>query len=140
MLDAIRLGRFTFTVFLILLTSCGNSDATAGLGDPVELALGESVSIESEDLSVTFTAVIEDSRCPSDVQCVWEGNAKIKLTLSKLGASDKPVSLNSSKRFETEVSYLNYRIKLLDVSPQRGAVSSHLGQEDYRVTIIILID
>lgn len=40
-----------------------------------KIHLGETVVFEN--VSVTFLKVIEDSRCPSDVTCVWAGQAKV---------------------------------------------------------------
>lgn len=40
-----------------------------------KIALGETVIFE--ETSITFSKVVEDSRCPSDVTCVWAGQAKV---------------------------------------------------------------
>ena len=37
--------------------------------------------IESEKLKITFVEVIEDSRCPSDATCVWQGRVSVKLEI-----------------------------------------------------------
>lgn len=40
-----------------------------------KIALGETVLFE--DTSIVLKRVIEDSRCPSDVTCIWAGQAKV---------------------------------------------------------------
>lgn len=45
------------------------------LGLPFELKINQAGLIESENLRVEFVNVTEDSRCPSDVVCVWQGQA-----------------------------------------------------------------
>ena len=37
------------------------------------LYINESVVIAGEDLRMKFVEVSEDSRCPKDVTCIWEG-------------------------------------------------------------------
>lgn len=45
----------------------------------VKLALGESVTLSGHTFE--FVKVIEDSRCPKDVSCVWAGQAKVELAI-----------------------------------------------------------
>jgi len=49
----------------------------AATGAPFVLAEGESVDVAGRTLR--FVDVIEDSRCPAGVTCVWEGRAKVRL-------------------------------------------------------------
>jgi hypothetical protein len=53
------------------------ADAQSG---EVALALGASGSLDG--LALSFDEVVEDSRCPSDAACVWEGRALVGLTLA----------------------------------------------------------
>ncbi|HUP24741.1 MAG TPA: hypothetical protein VNB06_17615 [Thermoanaerobaculia bacterium] len=57
----------------------------AALGVPFELRLGDSARLASTRLELRFDAVVEDSRCPADVTCVWAGNAHLRLTASLSG-------------------------------------------------------
>lgn len=63
-------------VFLLLL-SCAVSTPTTPLGQPFTLTPGKSVTIDG--VKITFAAVGQDSRCPPDVQCIWEGDAEVRL-------------------------------------------------------------
>ncbi len=45
----------------------------------VEIKLGVGESQKINDIKITFLRVIEDSRCPKDVDCVWAGQAKIRI-------------------------------------------------------------
>ena len=55
---------------------------------------GETVSIE--DVSIVFEKVISDSRCPKNVTCVWAGEAKVLVTISKNGKSIEKKELTFS--------------------------------------------
>ncbi|HXO77600.1 MAG TPA: hypothetical protein VN824_20245, partial [Puia sp.] len=37
-----------------------------------------------KDISIALLSVPDDSRCPEDVECIWEGNARVVLSLRKL--------------------------------------------------------
>lgn len=65
---------------LLFTTGCA---ATLIPGNPVEfeLAVGETARLEDQDISIQFKAVTADSRCPSDVTCVWAGDAALALRL-----------------------------------------------------------
>jgi len=43
----------------------------------------ESLYLSNVDLKIRFLGVTQDSRCPKDVQCVWPGNARIKLQVNE---------------------------------------------------------
>ena len=64
-------------------------------GDSLRLGLGESATREGE--TVAFRAVIEDSRCPPDVQCVWAGRVQVRLEVS-----GEPVVLTLPARADDE--------------------------------------
>lgn len=54
----------------------------AQLDQEFQLSVRQVALIESESLSITFLDVLEDSRCPSDVVCIWAGNAEVELEVS----------------------------------------------------------
>lgn len=45
----------------------------------VQLQVGQTATLDGGALQVTFVDVIEDSRCPMDVMCVWMGRAIVAL-------------------------------------------------------------
>lgn len=46
-------------------------------------------------LKIKFVELLEDSRCPADALCVWAGNAKIKVKITKRGAPPETIELNT---------------------------------------------
>ena len=55
------------------------------LGNSFQLEVGQTALIEPQGPIVEFVEVVEDSRCPSDVVCVWEGRAVILIRVSSSG-------------------------------------------------------
>lgn len=50
----------------------------------IKAPLGEAIKIDN--VSIKLLEVLEDSRCPSDVTCIWAGQAKVKVAVSVDGA------------------------------------------------------
>jgi hypothetical protein len=68
-------------------TTTTTTGRTGALGQTVPLRVGESVSIPSAGLSLTFTKVVSDSRCPSGAQCITAGEASIAIAVVRDGMS-----------------------------------------------------
>jgi len=66
----------------------GPSPRVTFVGDTAFLELPIGRTADNGELRVTFDAVTEDSRCPSGVQCVWAGNASLRLTLATANETD----------------------------------------------------
>jgi len=83
------------------------------LGDEFLLSFNHEIQIKGEALVIKFSSVPEDTRCPKDVICVWEGNAHIVLLLNK---SDN-IDLNSTLPSNEKTYKNSYKITLLEVQP-----------------------
>ncbi|MFC2059292.1 hypothetical protein ACFLTS_06650 [Chloroflexota bacterium] len=56
------------------VAGCGGDDEVkARLGQEFSLRIGQTAAIAGEDLRISFDEVTEDSRCPRNVTCIWEG-------------------------------------------------------------------
>lgn len=53
-------------------------------GTQKKLTIGSTQRFEvsGQQVEVTFEQIIEDSRCPKDVVCIWEGQAKLQFAIS----------------------------------------------------------
>ncbi len=49
----------------LLFASCGGGKFPGELNQSIELRPGQSAYIKSEDLTITFLAISQDSRCPT---------------------------------------------------------------------------
>jgi hypothetical protein len=107
----------------------------ARLNQNFDIKAGRKALIKSEGLNINFQEVAEDSRCPENVKCVWAGNAKVVLTLSKAGRPAETVNLNTGLD-PRQISYQGYDIKLVDVSPHRKT-DAPVSKKDYAVTLIV---
>jgi hypothetical protein len=91
---------------------------TVELGENVTLLLGETAQVASKDISVRFSRLVSDSRCPPEMVCIWAGEAVVELTLSEPGRGERTtVELASAdKGAKQSVEFAACRVDLVAVS------------------------
>jgi hypothetical protein len=137
-----RSARFGGTLLLLLICSLACAENPAGQADPrdgatpVVLAPGESRRIPETDLTISFLRVVEDSRCPTGVTCIREGDAAVLLRVDKPGTNPSEMTLHTSGPGAVEQSVDNVTVRLAGVMPYPAA-DSKPRPEEYRVTLLI---
>lgn len=63
----------------------------APVGDSVTLEVGQTAIFQDHGVAVTFVRLVEDSRCPIGVTCVWEGDAAVLVRVDTDGESTEEV-------------------------------------------------
>jgi len=112
-------------VSLFLLASCGGQaprgdDAT--IVPPADVTLQMGAHRDVGGVVITFVRVKEDSRCPSDVQCVWAGNAAVELTLTPGGSAPVSRVINSGIDPKTIDDFgLRLTFRSLSPSPRQAS-------------------
>jgi hypothetical protein len=104
---------------LLLVASGCAGVQTAAIVEPgasFTLAPGETASVKGADVRITFNKVTDDSRCPVDVTCVWAGDARIEITISRNGVADEKriLSITPPKH---EATVGNLRIRFVSLAP-----------------------
>ncbi|MFQ5978105.1 MAG: hypothetical protein ACE5OZ_08255 [Candidatus Heimdallarchaeota archaeon] len=79
------------------------------------LYIGDSVSIKDHGITLKFIDVIDDSRCPSDVVCVWEGTVSLMINLQYNNQDLGNFVLNSSNLHKA--SFMGYYAKFKVLEP-----------------------
>lgn len=97
---------------LVLILAVGYASAQAKR--TVSLRVGEQKTAAGR-LHINFIEVTDDSRCPVDATCVWAGNAKVKLALSKGTSKTAVVELNSNLK-PTAIEYLGSEITFVSLT------------------------
>jgi len=86
-------------------------------------------------LFIKFERVVADSRCPSNVQCVWAGEVSVLLRLSGEASGDRTLYLPGGTSGAATTDAGRYRIELKAVTPY--PVSGATQPEPHRVTLAI---
>ncbi|MCI0389061.1 MAG: hypothetical protein MOB07_09910 [Acidobacteria bacterium] len=105
------------------------------LGQEFELKIDQEALLEGEGLTVRFDSVLEDSRCPEGVDCIWSGNAKIRLKSGKQKQTPATVELNTDAGAKSS-SYLNYEISLVVLKP-RPKADAKVHPNEYKATLVV---
>jgi hypothetical protein len=127
---------FTAIVF-IFLTGCSKNQVavTVSPGENFTIGVGQSARITGEDMIVKFIEVIGDSRCPQNVNCVWEGVASSHVTVTHEGVSYKIVLNQPGHSEYAEESFIDYTFTYsLNPYPREG---EEITQDAYRLTLTI---
>jgi hypothetical protein len=125
---------------LPLFAACASSPAIpqrppVAEGEEFQLAQGESVGVKGGGFIIEFSKVLDDSRCPMNARCVWEGNARIALEVRE-SVRKQTIELNTSERFPTRGGVgenskgISIRLHRLEPMPMAGVPT-----QDYVITL-----
>jgi hypothetical protein len=115
--------------------------------DPVEFTLGtefmlgagqEAVS-SADDLRVRFSEVLEDSRCPTEVECFWTGQARIAVPIEPAGrAATADFNTNPAPGQNVQILRVDdYTVELKALDPYPRTPDEPISFEDYRATLLV---
>lgn len=99
----------------------------------------ELIIFENVDVRIELIGV-EDSRCPSDVQCFWEGDAVVTMTIFSKG-DVSTFTLNSNPNVgsgQVERTVLGYSISLKNVEPYPQSSSEKIALEEYTISLDVI--
>jgi hypothetical protein len=129
-----------FFMMAACLAACGGgpgspSAMTVPLGREFTLRVGQSAVVDDTSLRIALERVADDSRCPVDVQCVWEGDAAVTVEIVD-PAAPRAYELHTSGRYPREVTHGAYRVTLVRLDPSPRS-SVPISPSDYRATFVV---
>jgi hypothetical protein len=114
------------------------------------LDFGTSTVVKDGALTLTFSDVVEDSRCPANVSCGWSGMVVVELdaevngrpvqTLQIGGMTDYRGSVVGSvpARQVTDVATVgSYKVQVLSVTPYPAKAETLPNEAEYQVQLTI---
>ncbi|MEX2111074.1 MAG: hypothetical protein WD802_10750 [Gemmatimonadaceae bacterium] len=131
----IKLRWFAVFVGLLAVYSCASPErvVVAQPGVPFLLLVGERAALNGSNL--LFKRVSQDSRCPANAICVWEGDAEIEVTASREGGTAETRTLSLS-RPGNEVRVGDLFVRFLGLDPYPGTYDPSTPQA-YRARLEI---
>ncbi len=118
--------------WLFFGASFAQESAHPNLGEDFELAVHQTAQFTAEKISVTFEQVLEDSRCPVDVTCIWAGLAEVSLQVAVSG-QERELSLSTLPP-ENSAVFENYTFWLISVRPGPRS-DQNIDSSAYFVTV-----
>ncbi len=131
--------RSLLVVFIVASSACATGSTASDVaeitpGEPFRLGVGEEMRLSSEDLTVRFSGVAGDSRCPTGVNCVWAGDAAVEVRLTQ-GDEETAVTLHThGGKFPREAAAFGCTLRLEDVEPY-PSTKRKIVPEDYVATL-----
>ena len=122
-----------FILTLFIFVSCNDETSSDSFKIGFENEFQYGILNQSNDNSLKLSITeINDSRCPSDVVCVWQGEAivKIEIELPQKGT----ISLSTYDNLID--TFANYSFELIDVSPYPISTET-IELNDYNVIMEI---
>ena len=125
-------------VILTILSSCQSSEGTikVSLNDEFSLAIGQTVELQEEQLTIKFEGIQEDSRCPRGATCIWQGRVSYVLQISDSSDSTKIVLTEPGLSDQYgKIIYKKYEFTShVQPYPELG---KKISSEEYRVLLTI---
>lgn len=133
-------------LFLVLAAAAAACSSNGRLVPPTEprvavgrefvLGVGEAVALADTGVVLRLETVDNDSRCPTDVQCVWEGDAIVRVTAIGPGSVRASYDLHVSRGAQ-EVVHEGLRVRLVRLEPLPRSDRAPTASE-YRATLLVV--
>ena len=123
----------------IIVFSCKKETPLPGtfkLGETFELSPANP-SADSDNLSITYRNIEEDSRCPNGAICVWEGRAVVNFEFVSGIKSYNVQLMDWAGRPEMAKDTVGKHIVHLEVVNPYPEYNAPLDEEDYRFSLNI---
>jgi hypothetical protein len=103
------------TVLCLSLTPAAYGSDAVPIGQEFVLKPGQTIAIKHTRINIMFDAVLKDNRCPIDLNCVWAGNAEVKLVLGR--KSKQTTAIVNTGIDDRDVEFRGYLVQLLKLTP-----------------------
>jgi hypothetical protein len=82
----------------------------------ISVKLRTEKKVSNTGIRVKFLEMVEDSRCPRDTNCIWAGNAKIRLEVAK-GSRSQIIELNTNTP-NRDNRFGGYEFRITSLTPE----------------------
>jgi hypothetical protein len=120
----------------VLTVACLESPTAPDVvaGKPFELRPGATATLP-DGITIKFERVTGDSRCPTDVNCVWAGEAILAISVSTGRGDAEKRELKTSPGGST-ASLGDYTVSLTALTPYPRA-TQQIPPNDYVATLVV---
>ncbi len=122
------------TIFVLFLTLAFGISLQAQSNQKVTVQVNQQKAVPRGNLKIKFLSLVEDSRCPTDAQCIQAGNAKIKIKHAKTGTDESKIFEINTNAKPQIVQFAGYAIKLVDLDP-KPATNIRINRFGYKAIL-----
>jgi hypothetical protein len=128
---------------VLLLAACASGGGTAptsptpAVNEEFILAPGQTATVKDALVRITFERVSEDSRCPTDVTCIWEGDATVVLRIKETADEvTREVHTQGDAPRSRKAPAGDYVVTLVRLDPMPRSTAP-IEASAYRATLLI---
>ena len=107
---------------------------TVNFDEDFELAPGDVVRLADSDIYLGFMGVVNESRCPTGVNCIRAGDVTVTLASGRDATRTFKMQLDAGQKGPNRRQLGSYTVELHEVNPYPSA-EGQIKPEDYRVTL-----
>ena len=119
-----------------MLSTVLTVSAMAQLVDTITVRVGKQAPAKHSGLKIRFLEISEDSRCPSGVNCIWAGNARVKFEVTNRGGGNRSLEANTTTGPKGD-QFDGWAIELVSLTPRptkKGKPAKNLYIATFSVT------
>lgn len=123
-------------IFALIFTFAFGTVPTfaAQTGEQQKIQIKKYKKFSRSKLKVRFVSLVEDSRCPEGANCVWAGNAKIKIEISN-GRKKETFEVNTNLG-PKGATFGGYAVNLIELKPT-PKVNAKINRNSYTATFTV---
>lgn len=138
---------FAFLALIVAAASCEeetsllridpNHKVKPDYGSLFTLGIGQKAFFRNNELILQVSDVVEDSRCPVGVTCVWQGQVRINASVTTLNQQNEAFELIYQEGASAEIntrSFDGFQIEVIKVLPVPKEGET-IEKSDYRITM-----
>lgn len=126
-------------IFVVTIISCNENNIQEEV-KVQEITVQFNETNNNGKISIKFSDIIEDSRCPEEmnINCVWNGRAVIKLVLNNVEENIIAIGnlqAGNPNKYANTVEHQGYLIQLINLKPKASV--EEIENKDYIATLKI---
>jgi hypothetical protein len=128
---------FLITSLLIAASCSKNIELKEGVLE-IPFSLCADGKIAGNDLSLCFSSVESDSRCPANAMCIWAGTAICNFTFIKNGDLHQlKLATLAVPGTPKDTTVAGFKIEFLNLSPYPGTTNGSIKDKERKAEIKI---
>jgi hypothetical protein len=121
---------------LSFLLACDKYSDNLTLDNNFILSCGDCLNDPQNQFYICFDSVLNDSRCPTDVLCFWQGNAEAEFKLVKYNEPPVLFTLNTCLGFVKDTVIKKYKITFVGLKPYPDS-HHRIKQRQYKAELVV---
>lgn len=112
--EKIMRAKITTLVLLFVFGFVAAIDAQAK--NQIKVKINQQQTVAKTKLTIKFASLVEDSRCPTDAQCIQAGDARIQIEVKNGKGLCKTFEIGTNDK-QNSIVFAGYTIRLIDLDP-----------------------